>query len=137
LQFFFCTNESEEPCYINWYGDPFAQCQVVRIVNPKGPASPPTLPTIDDYFPAKRIVGWSESDDFPSHPEREELGLVYDDNSLLKWSEKGVEAHVSVDDYFEWSEDHTYRDCKLAGWPAWVQNVEYAKCSHFAKGEWT
>lgn len=127
LQFFFCTNE-EACCYADWYGNPYGECQSLRIVMPDGGVSPTVTPEFDNWFPAKRIVRWNRSDDFPSTAEREMLGLGYGSDEVLRCPDLGVEQDATIDDYFDWSYDHAFRGNKLSGWPMWVQNVEYVDC---------
>jgi len=126
IQFFFCTNE-DAGCYADGYGDPFADCQIVRRLD-----MPTNLPAKiqppKGSFPARRIVDWSAIDDFPSCAERESLGLTYGNDNILRCAEIGVEQEMSIDDYFDGSYNHAFRGNKLAGWPTWVQNVEYATC---------
>jgi uncharacterized protein YwqG len=127
LQFFFCTNETDE-CYIQWYGDPFAKCQCVRLVSPVHSNTPSPLPIIEDCFPAKRITGWKELEDYPAHAEREVMGLIYGSDDILRCEQAGIEIEVFSDDYFDWSQELGVNGSKLAGWPSWRQNIEYANC---------
>ncbi len=128
LQFFFCTN-SKSQCFIQGYGDPFAACQVVRVVEPVDSAIMPDLPAIEGYFPAKRIVRWKARKDHPALPEHSKYGLTVDDD-VLDCPEARIEEYDDLDfeEYVEWSEERCFTGDKLAGWPAWKQNIEYSKC---------
>ena len=108
LQLFYCTNREkmcEDECEAFF---PFSRSVLVRVILPENRKPGIDLPALEDYFPEKQIVGWKAIDDYPHQEELFELGEDVDDSDLEKKSvQKGD---------------------KLAGWPAWVQNVEYPKC---------
>lgn len=113
LQLFYCTNKE---AFCEMYCDaflPFAKSELVRLVQPQDDvAAAGALPDIASQFPPQRIVGWKEVKDYP-HPE------------------DAAEFDVTLTD-IEWDEldaaELPRRGDKLAGWPAWIQGVEYPEC---------
>jgi uncharacterized protein YwqG len=109
LQMFYCVEgcDAEEN---GW--DPFSDVGLVRVVRPKGPART----KIDDgparRFPARRIVGWKAREDLPNEAEADERHVTLVDAQRARL-EKGT---------------HPLSHDKLAGWPCWVQGVEYPRC---------
>lgn len=112
LQLFYCTND-DMACDCDLEGwEPFSTAHVARLVQPQGdPIAPQALPT--EPFPAQSITGWQAISDYPSRWEAQEsLGV-----SLTESQAESLEAmNVPI------SGD------KLAGWPFWVQGIEYPQC---------
>lgn len=112
IQMFYCTNENPM-CEIDCEAFfPFAQSVIVRLIQKKG--SPPVVavPAIKHFFPPKVITGWIEDEDYPNSEEGRSLGIELDESEWDQFSE----------DDFPRSGD------KLAGWPHWIQGVEYPNC---------
>jgi hypothetical protein len=92
-----------------------------------------TAPHQDGHFPAKRIVGWTRFLDLPKPSEHDELGLRYSYNFeagsvKLECPELGpvfdtIKHHMLAENIA-----NSELSDKLAGWPAWIQNVEYPNC---------
>lgn len=109
LQFFYCTS-SEPLCDCDCKGwEPFAEMKVVRIVQPIPISAEVEIPQIENLFPAKLIKGWEEIDDYPSWYE---CDIILDDEESVILSYHGIPEQAD----------------KLAGWPSWVQDVEYPNC---------
>jgi uncharacterized protein YwqG len=111
VQLFFCTN-SEAPCEVAcdaW--EPFAKSELVRLVHPSVSRTAIAVPDIEDYFPSKQIVGWAELEDYPLD-EADDVGMGWSDEARERILEEGYPRPGD----------------KLAGWPYWVQNVEYPNC---------
>jgi uncharacterized protein YwqG len=117
LQMFYCTN-SDVMCEFEADAfNPFAKSTLLRVVNPlAGKAAAgieiPSPTVIPDYFPAKVITGWVQKEDYPDPEETESLGLKLTDD---EWDEL-------ADNHYPQGGD------KLAGWPAWIQSIEYPDC---------
>lgn len=112
IQLFYCTNEDplcEVECEAFF---PFATSVMVRLIQKKGSPAVVAVPAIKNFFPPKVITGWNEDEDYPNWEEGELLGLQLEQN---EWEQ------LSEDD-FPRSGD------KLAGWPRWIQAVEYPDC---------
>lgn len=116
LQMFYCT--SSEPLCENdtetWA--PFSKGALLRIVDPSGgkAAEKIEIPikAVPDYFPAKIITGWTQKEDYPG---TEELHVM--------------NAKLSDDDWEDLVEtEYPHQGDKLAGWPAWIQGLEYPNC---------
>src|SRR5262249_30916935 len=130
MQLFYCTRDD---CQGSGGWEPFADdLSRVRVVHPKGPtaiAFPPRAPAL----PVKQIIGWTRYDDLPMPSEHAELGLRYtydfDARMLrLECPELDLDLSYSMDDCpAEQIATSTPGD-KLAGWPMWVQNIEYPQC---------
>ncbi|MEA5452859.1 pentapeptide repeat-containing protein [Leptolyngbya sp. CCNP1308] len=107
----------EGDCFDSW---PFATNQLVRIVQPsETPAVfeiPETVCELSNSrrgeFPAKLIVDWQRVDDYPDYADIVAQGIDFDDNDSDFMYDSGMYPH---------------RD-KLAGWPNWVQDIEYPHC---------
>jgi uncharacterized protein YwqG len=123
LQMFYCT--SYEPnCEVDHSGwVPFSKNGVVRVITPKGPGKELKIPTIERYFPAKRIVGWQPVDDYPGLEVMDELGIgivnetydrIFKEDSERKWPSPDQKD-------------------KLGGWPFWCQGPEYPQCPKCGK----
>jgi hypothetical protein len=130
LQLFYCTNGR---CSANHW-EAFSSGKLVRIVDPSefGDATTPQTEPPVTPFPAKAIKGWKPVPDQPHPPEFKELGLRYTFD--VRRRTVGVECAadgITVDGLpkaaFEGLPTALSGD-KLAGWPMWVQGVEYPTC---------
>jgi uncharacterized protein YwqG len=114
LQFFYCTS-IERHCESNCNGwEPFAEIKCLRIVQPSNRPAEVEIPQIENLFPAKLIIGWEEIDDYPSWYE---CDIILDDEESEILSYHGIPEQAD----------------KLAGWPSWVQDVEYPNCPTCSK----
>jgi Domain of unknown function (DUF1963) len=113
LQLFYCTNNNEVICERDCEGwAPFSSIHLARLIPIQG--EPHTLePKSVIGFPAQQIIGWEMTDDYPGWSEALEgdLPLSLSDD---EWTRLGESFPRSGD--------------KLAGWPHWVQGVEYPNC---------
>lgn len=112
LQMFYCTNE-ESACDVGrqaW--SPFSESVLARLVEPGGGQARADAAGPEVAFPPKRIAGWREVDDYPGWQEAEGLGVKMDDGEWESLFERGYPRAGD----------------KLAGWPYWVQDVEYPDC---------
>jgi uncharacterized protein YwqG len=126
LQLFYCT-----VCEDGW--EPFSESSLVRVVHPLGSLQPSAIPTLPDTFPAKRIVGWEEITDGPDPTEHEVLGLEYtydwDAGTVrLECPALGLVFDEIRNDELAENISVAATGDKLAGWPSWVQGVEYPVC---------
>ena len=112
LQLFYCTNgdpccEAECDAFFA-----FTSGKLVRVIQPEGEPQTIVLPEEGRVFPPQEIVGWKEDQDYPT------------------W-EEGLEYRVNLTDE-EWEQIADYNfprlGDKLAGWPLWIQGVEYPYC---------
>ncbi len=110
LQMFYCT--SEEPlCEVECQAFfPFAKSVLIRIIQPEDGAAFLGILS-ENLFPPKLIIGWDEIEDYPNSEEGESLGIELEED---EW-DLMIEAFPQIGD-------------KLAGYPAWVQGVEYPNC---------
>lgn len=110
LQVFICTNEvSECDAY-----ESISEWSCTRIL-PFGKeySMPGDLTNDAKRFPEKFIKGWRETHDYPKQEELELLGCkITDDEGEMLWG-KGFPLEGD----------------KLSGWPMWIQDIEYPKCS--------
>jgi uncharacterized protein YwqG len=136
LQLFYCTREECEG-YGGW--EPFADdVSRVRVVQPTRPGQKGPVPEQESLFPPKRIVGWDRFIDLPKPSEHQELGLkyVYDhkaDTVRLECEELGLVFDNIKDDMLAENIADSELGDKLAGWPSWIQNVEYPDCPRCGK----
>lgn|GEM_PF-3382986 len=130
LQLFYCANDKCDG--EGWR--PFSNQQsLVRVVQPNGPGMKRDMSGASDEFPAKRIVGWEEFQDWPHSAEQEELGLRYTydfkaNTVHLEYSELGLLFQNVQDDELAEKVSSAQAGDKLGGWPYWVQGVEYPNC---------
>ena len=113
LQLFYCT--SEEPfCEVDCEAFfPYAKSVVTRIIEPENLNNPSESASFSGAFPPKIITGWEETADYPNREEGEDLMKI--ELSDEQWDEiYESEYPVSGD--------------KLAGYPMWIQGVEYPDC---------
>jgi uncharacterized protein YwqG len=135
LQLFYCTRDDCDGSGWEPFGDEVSR---VRVVKPAGPGLEPAEEQREELVPAKKIVGWERFLDEPEPGEHEELGLSYDYDFSAKTvtvdcPDVGLTGEVV--DELEVAEaiaDSRGGD-KLAGWPNWVQGVEYPDCSRCGK----
>jgi uncharacterized protein YwqG len=131
LQLFYCTRDECQD-YDGW--EPFADhISRVRVIQPGGPDLKASAPRQDGGYPPKRIVGWEKFLDLPGGSEHDELGLEYTydfeaDTVRLECSELGLVFEGVQDEYLAEKVANSELGDKLAGWPAWIQNVEYPNC---------
>lgn len=109
---FYCTSEDpmcEVECQAFF---PFAKSVLVRIVQPDTGKYTPDAALPENSFPAKLITGWEEIEDYPSAEEGCLMGVKLEDDERDSMYDTGFPR---IGD-------------KLAGYPAWVQGVEYPSC---------
>jgi hypothetical protein len=112
LQMFYCTT-AEPLCEVDCEAYlPFSESVVLRLVEPGGGAARRPAAEVEDPLPPKRIVGWREVEDYPSWQEGNRLGIEMADEGWRTAEHLGVPRAGD----------------KLAGWPYWVQEVEYPDC---------
>jgi uncharacterized protein YwqG len=123
LQMFYCTS-FEPNCEVASSGwVPFSKNGVVRVLRPKGPGKDLEVPSIERYFPAKRIVGWEPLDDYPGLEVLEEQGVEIDNSHYDRIFEEEKKR--------TWPSPH--QGDKLGGWPFWCQSPEYPECPKCGK----
>jgi uncharacterized protein YwqG len=130
LQLFYCTNDGCSATH--W--EAFTSGKMVRIVDPTEfgeattpPAEPPAV-----LLPAKTITGWKPQPDRPHPPEHEDLGVAY----AFDFKQRTVRVECASDgvaiDGLPMSAPEDLSIAlpgdKLAGWPMWIQGVEYPTC---------
>ena len=131
LQFFYCTRED---CQENGGWEPFSDdLSRVRVVQPNGPGIPASMSQEDDQFPAKRIVRWNPLSDLPDPSEHDEVGLIYTydfDKGMLRLQcpELDIDTTNPMGECTAEGIAVSESGDKLAGWPAWVQGIEYPNC---------
>jgi hypothetical protein len=134
LQFFYCRyTASNGDCRCEGY-EPFAECHLVRVVQPDTSVDRPEIPVgIDDFAP-RTIVGWDRIDDYPRWCELERFGLTYHSDSENRegWVECPDIGLIS-ERFKQGAEGPHFLDrCdgsdKLSGWPCWIQDAEYPNC---------
>jgi uncharacterized protein YwqG len=112
LQLFYCTNaeaQCKDECEAFF---PFSRSVVVRLVTPGGDTNAAPAPEIGDALPPRLIVGWREADDYPNWDEGSLSGVELEE---AEWEALEEDGYPRLGD-------------KLAGWPHWIQGVEYPDC---------
>ena len=136
LQLFYCRDDDIDcPAAKEGY-QPFSECELVRVVEPGPHAAQIHEPEEPKYFPAKLITGWEQLDDYPRWNEEYEAPLNFDwdyqaEMVCIESQEFGVKLEGAMDDLdVEFSKQVTpcHGGDKLAGWPHWIQHVEYPTC---------
>ncbi|MGD1713874.1 DUF1963 domain-containing protein [Dapis sp. BLCC M172] len=108
LQMFYCTN-IDTLCDVDYEGwEAFSDVHFLRIIQPEGEAQDVEIPKTQDFFPPKLIVDWQQLEDYPNSEEASEFGIELNDELY--------------EDNFPIEGD------KLAGWPLWIQGIEYPNC---------
>jgi predicted DNA-binding WGR domain protein/uncharacterized protein YwqG len=135
LQIFYCCNwgcEGHVESAVVSYGRgaDINKNVLIRLVQPNSEASTIPIPlALEDYFPAKTIVDWQQLEDYPDAPD-EIVALIYgweqvNDEAL----EDEVVERLGFYDLEDYCEHRlTYNKDKLAGYPRWVQGMEYPGC---------
>lgn len=134
LQLFYCVNYDCDASSESW--QPFGGPTIVRVIQPVGPErNDITVPV--DQFPPRTMVGWNVEADFPSLEECEGLGLNCDydfkaNRATISWRDAGLQF-TDID--FETADSFSIAQPgdKLAGWPSWVQCIEYPHCPQCGK----
>lgn len=131
LQLFYCANLSCDG--EGW--SPFSddKSSLVRVVQPHGPNRGGPPPREDPEFPAQRIVGWDRFEDLPDPQELREVGLNYTfdfkaDTIRVECPELGFDVTSPTDECQVEEIANSKLGDKLAGWPFWVQGIEYPNC---------
>ena len=155
LQFFYCVNCDDYK---------LSESHLVRIINPEGEPAEYELPHFQDewsddslvrksngQFPARMIVNWEETIDYPDWIDAESTGVTIDDEefkivlsnsdreeSELKdfsyLSDYGKEYNLRcqrsevINEVMDEERTLFYDKDKLAGHPHWVQDPEYPNC---------
>ncbi len=112
LQLFYCI--SEEPlCEVECEAFfPFAKSVLTRIIEPEIVIPPFNKTSIESAFPPKMITGWRETEDYFNWEEGESLGIELEESLWDELSEAGFPKGGD----------------KLAGYPMWIQGIEYPDC---------
>jgi len=100
------------PCRM-WACEAFSSSQLTRIVQPQGSSADVSVPPMEENFPAKQIIGWQESQEYPAIEELEAFGVALNNQEIELLLEN--ELHPQVGD-------------KLGGWVGWAQTVDYPSC---------
>jgi uncharacterized protein YwqG len=119
LQLFYCINEKplcEVECEAFF---PFAKSVLVRIVQIEQNIPSSGKSILESLFPPRLITGWKEVEDYPNWEERESLGTEI---AEVDWENLVDEWGTSFDEWFPHGGD------KLAGYPRWIQSIEYPDC---------
>ncbi len=112
LQLFYCTNSDphcESECEAFF---PFSQSTLVRVITPDTVPQIVELPESAAQFSVQRIIEWEADIDYPNWEEGQECGIQLSDE---EWERLADENFPRAGD-------------KLAGWPNWVQGIEYPRC---------
>lgn len=113
-QLFYCTNDAplcEVDCEAFF---PFAKSVVARVLSGTSGKSAP-VQAVPNPVEAKRIVGWRREEDVPQSQElSDELNVDGADEDDVFEALTDAELPLGGD--------------KLAGWPLWVQGIEYPAC---------
>jgi len=143
LQFFYCVDCDDS--------QPFSKSHLVRIIELKGEPAEYELPHFQDawtddslvrksngQFPAKIIVNWKETTDYPDWIDMESMGITLDDKELEQenlsyFSDLKREYHLrsqksEIVDNVMYEEKIFPDKDKLGGYPRWVQDPEYPNC---------
>lgn len=117
--------------------DPAGGGKLVRVVHPRGSSASNPAPSTGTFFDAQTIVGWDRIDDWPHQEESEKLGLAFEYDFAARtvsvsWAQGAYQSAPLPYEELEGEDGQLLlgpqsRD-KLAGWPAWVQGVEYPAC---------
>jgi uncharacterized protein YwqG len=120
LQMFYCINE-EPLCEVECQAFfPFAKSVLIRIVQIESDnaSADKSVPEENDFLP-RLIIGWKEVVDYPNWEERE---LLEEELAEIDWENLVDEEGVSFNEWFPVGGD------KLAGYPRWIQSIEYPNC---------
>lgn len=93
--------------------EPFANNQLVRIIQLDDELVEVEVPEMEEFFPAKLIVGWKEMEEYPHPEEIKEYGIALDEREYEILEEYELSAQVGD---------------KLGGWLSWAQYIEYPTC---------
>ena len=130
LQLFYCTNDACSATH--W--EAFTSGKMVRIIDPNefGDVSGPPVDSPATLLPLKTISGWRQQPDHPHPPEHEELGVAYTfDHKRHTVRVDCPSIGVAIDGLPDSAPEDLSTALpgdKLAGWPMWVQGVEYPTC---------
>lgn len=143
LQLFYCIGGDETPEHPDCYGEDGWEAFTdtasrVRVL----PAAVGVVRgSARDDFPARHVVAWERFDDVPGLDEAQGLGLGYelfrapgaDPRTTewswrLSWTTEGEPHSLEVPGAQLDAIASPATGDKLAGWPYWVQNVEYPLC---------
>lgn len=108
---------------------------LIRLVEPTGEGAMPPLPMIngepyENDFPAKTITGWLEIEDYPDIDDLMALVNGWDavQNGSDAWDELVEQLGFADLDDYECHCPGPVEGDKLAGYPYWVQGMEYPGC---------
>jgi len=127
LQLFYCG--IDDGMCETWA--PFSGTHCIRIVTDLVPIQ---RPKEIEPLPKANIVSWEEFTDFPHPEEHRLLGITYDydfTNNIVNVHCQSPEISLndlSIDLDIAETISMAKEGDKLAGWPFWVQGVEYPNC---------
>ena len=112
LQLFYCTS-TDPYCEVeNEAFFPFTSGKLARVLIPEGEPHHIERPEAARIFPPRRIIDWQAEEDYPNWEESLEYGVKLSEKEWDRLSEEGLPRNGD----------------KLAGWPLWIQGVEYPAC---------
>jgi uncharacterized protein YwqG len=115
-------------------GQAFGPGHHIRIVDPRGPnQSNLRYPGDDGPLAPKLVAGWTRQTDLPEPGEHQDLGLHIDydfahNTATLTCPSLGLKFENLASETLAEDIADAHVGDKLAGWPSWVQNVEYPNC---------
>ncbi len=114
LQLFYCSNNTiEVNCECDGQGwEPFSPVHLARLIQHQGELNASNSES-EIGFPAQRIMGWEIVEDYPGWTEEQEGNLP---------------LSLSDEEWTSLGESFPRPGDKLAGWPHWIQGVEYPSC---------
>ncbi|WP_319419507.1 pentapeptide repeat-containing protein [Pleurocapsa sp. FMAR1] len=154
LQFFYCVDCDD------W--QPFSESHLVRIIEPQGETAEYELPHFQDNwsddslvkksngkFPARIIVNWKETTDYPDWIDAESTGVTLNDEQFKTFLSGGNQEELEDFSHLsDFQKEYSLRSQrseivhhimdeasmlplerdKLSGYPRWVQDPEYPNC---------
>lgn len=135
LQMFYCRDciydGNVEPAEVSFGETAYLHKNLlIRLVQPNGEASTAPIPLpLLDYWSAKTIVDWQQVEDYP-YSVNEIVALIYGWERINdeKLSNEVLER-LGFSDYEDYEEHISLEQGnKLAGYPYWVQGIEYSGC---------
>lgn len=123
LQLFMCANPDTKAdvCLDSWQHG--AASALVRLVDSAGAGANAQWPEVEATWPPRRIVGWTEHEDYPGYEDFELAGFESEDELIELWEAAADDDRPSLNREGD----------KVGGWPYWVQSPEYGRCSECGK----
>lgn len=135
LQLFACEYLGQDDCDSDFLDSSLAFVDLAKHSRVARPDGDGYLGHHSNVIPPQRIASWNKALDYPRPAEHERLGLSYSydwDNEEIRIECPSFDLvldHLPIQENYPEAICDSLGEDKLGGWPAWIRNANYPRCS--------